>query len=175
MTLSTRPPDPVGRPSLYTDELADQICERLAAGESMRSVSRDDSMPAMSTLFKWIRELPNFTEQYARAKTESADALVEDMLDIADNQVEQPLLVDGVPLQIDGKPVMVKDAVSVNHAKLRVDTRKWAASKLKPKKYGDKMHTEHSGTINDYSDLEGDALDRKIVEMQQKLDKSRED
>tara|TARA_R110000772_G_scaffold266658_1_gene389376 strand:- start:656 stop:1141 length:486 start_codon:yes stop_codon:yes gene_type:complete len=129
----------VGRPSDYTPELADSICERLAAGESMRSVSRDDKMPAMSTLFKWIRELPEFTEQYAIAKTESADALVEDMLDIADNQVDQPLLVDGIPLEVDGKVVKVKDAVSVNHARLRVDTRKWAASKLKPKKYGDKI------------------------------------
>ena len=130
---------PAGRPSDYTAELADSICERLAAGESMRSISRDDKMPAMSTLFKWIRVLPEFTEQYAIAKAESADALVEDMLDIADNQVEQPLLVDGIPPEIDGKPVLVKDAVSVNHARLRVDTRKWAASKLKPKKYGDKI------------------------------------
>jgi len=136
---------PLGRPTLYTPELSYSICERLASGESMRSVSRDDAMPCMATLFKWLSENEAFSEQYAKAKGESADALVEDMLDIADNQVEQPLLVDGLPLQIDGKPVMVKDAVSVNHAKLRVDVRKWAASKLKPKKYGDKVDLNHGG------------------------------
>lgn len=136
---------PGGRPTDYNLEITDIICERLAAGESMRSISRDDSMPAMSTLFKWLREHEEFSQQYAKAKEESADALVEDMLDIADNQVDQPLLVDGVPLEIDGKVVMVKDAVAVNHARLRVDTRKWSASKLKPKKYGEKV--QHSGKV----------------------------
>lgn len=133
-----------GRPSIYSLELQDEICERLACGESMRSVARDESMPCMSTMFKWLRENENFSQQYDKAKIESADALVEDMLDIADNQVEQPLIVDGLPVEVDGKAVMVKDAVSVNHAKLRVDTRKWAASKLKPKKYGEKVTQEHS-------------------------------
>ena len=135
-----------GRPTTYTLDIADKICERLAQGESMRSISRDDKMPAISTMFKWIREHEEFSKQYAIAKEESADALVDDMLDIADNQVEQPILVDGVPLVVDGKVVMGKDNVSVNHAKLRVDTRKWAASKLKPKKYGDKV--THSGDDN---------------------------
>jgi hypothetical protein len=134
-----------GRPSSFTSETADAICERLANGESMRSVCRDDAMPEMRTVFRWLRTNDEFCQQYAKAKVESADALVEDMLDIADNQVEQPLLVDGIPLQIDGKLVMIKDAVSVNHAKLRVDTRKWAASKLKPKKYGDKL--ELAGSV----------------------------
>lgn len=135
-----------GRPTKYTKKLCDDICERLAAGESMRSVSRDENMPAMSTLFKWLREHESFSEQYAIAKEESADALVEDMLDIADNQVEQPLVVDGVPLtDSEGNPILIKDAVSVNHARLRVDTRKWAASKLKPKKYGDKVQKEITG------------------------------
>ena len=133
---------PGGRPTSYTKELADLICERLAGGESMRSIARDEDLPAVSTIFKWIREDEEFSVQYDRAKIESADALVEDMLDIADNQVEQPLIVDGIPFQIDGKVVMIKDAVSVSHAKLRVDTRKWAASKLKPKKYGEKLQTE---------------------------------
>jgi len=129
-----------GRPTTYSLDMADKICERLAAGESMRSISRDDSMPAISTMFKWIREHEEFSKQYTKAKEESADALVEDMMDIADNQVSQPLVVDGVPLlDKDGNPVMIKDNVSVNHAKLRVDTRKWAASKLKPKKYGEKL------------------------------------
>ena len=139
----------MGRPSKYSDDLSDQICERLACGESMRSVSRDPKMPAMKTLFRWLREKEEFRQQYARAKEESADALVEDMLDIADNQVEQPLIVDGEPVKVGGKVVMVKDAVSVNHARLRVDTRKWAASKLKPKKYGDHLTTD-SKITHDY-------------------------
>lgn len=127
-----------GRPSIYTLELADRICERLAAGESMRSVARDPDMPAMSSMWKWIRENEEFSLQYAKAKTESADALVEDMLHIADNEATQEI-------EVDGKFVKVKDGASVAHARLRVDTRKWAASKLKPKKYGEKIQQELTG------------------------------
>ena len=104
----------------------------------MRSVSRDPDMPVMSTMFKWIREHEEFSNQYAKAKTESADALVEDMLHIADNEATQELT-------IDGNKVTVKDGASVAHARLRVDTRKWAASKLKPKKYGEKIQQEITG------------------------------
>lgn len=74
-----------GRPSKYTKELADAICERLAMGESMRTVCIGETMPAMSTIFKWLRENDKFSEQYARAKQESADAMAEEILDIADN------------------------------------------------------------------------------------------
>jgi len=164
---------PGGRPTTYTPELTYLICERLSAGESLRSVSRDDGMPVMSTIFKWMREHPEFSNQYDKAKMESADALVEDMLDIADNQVEQPLLVDGLPLQIDGKMVMIKDMVSVNHAKLRVDTRKWAASKLKPKKYGERVAI--AVNTKELSDMDEEELDRLILERQRAAQQSAED
>lgn len=146
---------PVGRPSTYSLELADRICERLAAGESMRSVSRDPDMPVMSTMFKWIREHEEFSNQYAKAKTESADALVEDMLHIADNEATQELT-------IDGEKVTVKDGASVAHARLRVDTRKWAASKLKPKKYGEKIQQEITGENG--GPVEVTRVERVIVE-----------
>lgn len=138
---------PAGRPSNYTPELADLICAELSEGKSLRSICRLESMPSVQTCFTWMRAHPQFLEQYARAKEESADALVDDMLDIADNQVEQPLLVGGVPMVLDGKMVMIKDKVSVDHARLRIDTRKWSASKLKPKKYGDKVTNEHTGSV----------------------------
>lgn len=138
---------PVGRPTKYTAKLADKICERLAMGESMRSISRDKKMPCMTTLFRWLRENETFKQQYAIAKEESADYLTEEMLDIADHQVGSPLLNDdGKPvLDDDGNVILVRDAPAVNHARLRVDTRKWYASKLKPKKYGDKLQQEVSG------------------------------
>jgi hypothetical protein len=134
-----------GRPTKYSKELTDAICDRLANGESMRSICRDPEMPAISSIFKWLREEVEFSEQYALAADMRADAMAEDCLDIADNIEGQPVLIDGVPLVIDGKQVCVIDNVSVQHAKLRVDTRKWHASKIKPKKYGDKLSQELSG------------------------------
>jgi len=132
-----------GRPTIHTHDLADTICERLACGESMRSISRDPKMPASATMFRWIRDnRGGFREQYEIAKEESADALIEDMLDIADNEAEQTVVGD------DGfTEVKAVTQVGVSHARLRVDVRKWAASKLKPKKYGDKIQAEHSGGV----------------------------
>lgn len=114
----------MARPTKYTEEAADIICERIALGESMRSISRDEKMPAMSTLFRWLRENEGFSEQYARAKMESADSLVDDIISIADNESEDP-----------------------QSRRIKVDARKWVASKLKPKKYGDRIHNEHSGNV----------------------------
>jgi Bacteriophage Sf6, terminase small subunit-like len=116
-----------GRPSDFTQQLADHICGLISDGRSLRSILRDDdTMPAMSTIFKWLREHQSFSEQYTRAKEEQADALAEDMQDIADNPTGD-----------------------VQRDRLRVDTRKWIASKLKPKKYGDKVDAtiEHSGQV----------------------------
>lgn len=129
-----------GRPEVYTPELAAQICAELAQGKSLRSISRDnDWCPAPATIFEWIRTKEGFLNQYEQAKRESADAMAEDMLEIADNEAGNPLVVEGVPMVIDGKPVIVKDSPSVAHARLRVDTRKWLMSKMMPKKYGDKL------------------------------------
>jgi len=89
-------------------------------------------MPAMCSVFRWIADIPEFREQYEAAKAESADALAEDMLEIAD---EPP------PMNASGGI----DSGAVADKRLRIDTRKWLASKLKPKKYGDKLQQEVSG------------------------------
>jgi len=147
-----------GRPTDYTLKLTDVICARLSEGESMRSVCRDDSMPVLTTIFRWLREKPEFKQQYDIAKEESADSHADQMVDIADNEVSQPLIVEGKPLLVDGKPIMIVDSVAVAHAKLRIDTRKWAASKLKPKKYGDKQILEATVTTRRADELTDEQL-----------------
>lgn len=130
-----------GRPSKYTKELADAICERLAMGESMRTVCIEETMPAMSTIFKWLRENDQFSEQYARAKQESADAMAEEILDIADNGTndwETIELENGYEKEVINHEVLAR-------SRLRVDTRKWLMSKMKPKKYGDKIDMTTNG------------------------------
>jgi|SRR5690606_7101363 len=129
-----------GRPSLYTPELADTICERLAGGESMRSISRDDDMPAMSTLFKWLREIESFSEQYARAKEECADMYAEDVIEIADNATN-----DWMENNDPDNPGFKLNGEHIQRSRVRIDARKWIAGKLKPKKYGEKVSQEISG------------------------------
>jgi hypothetical protein len=127
-----------GRPTDYTLELAARICARLSEGESLRSVCKSDDMPATSTIFLWIQRHKEFSEQYARAKEESADALAEEILDIADdgsNDWMKRFSKDDP----EGAASWMLNGEHVQRSRLRVDTRKWIASKLKPKKYGDKI------------------------------------
>jgi hypothetical protein len=127
----------MSRPSDYTPELADTICADLAQGMSLRSVCGKEGMPCLSTVFNWLRTKPEFLQQYARAKEESADALTDEMLDIADDG-------DGDMTQDRHGNLKVNNE-NVQRARLRIDTRKWLASKLKPKKYGDKIEAALTG------------------------------
>lgn len=124
----------MGRPTDYTPEKADEICALLAEGISLRTICLDDDMPSKSTVFRWLRLHSEFSDQYARAKEESADALTEEMIDIADdgtNDWMERLNAEGQSLgwQVNGE--------HIQRSKVRIDTRKWVASKLKPKKYGE--------------------------------------
>jgi len=78
------------RPLEFNEAVADAICERLADGESLRSICRDDEMPAKSTVFKWLGLIPAFADQYARARETQADSLADDIVDIADNKALEP-------------------------------------------------------------------------------------
>ena len=129
-----------GRPSAWSQALQDCICAKLASGKSVRTICKADDMPGMETIFRWLRENPDFREHYARAKAEAADALVEEMLDIADDGANDWMEIhdkDGVCVgyKINGE--------HIQRSRLRLDTRKWIAAKLKPKKYGDQLDLNH--------------------------------
>ena len=74
-----------GRPTTYSPELADLICDRIVQGDSLRAISADEGFPCVATVFNWLRRHKEFLEQYARAKEEQADAFAEEILDIADD------------------------------------------------------------------------------------------
>lgn len=116
-----------GRPTDYSWEVVAPILERLADGESLRSICREDAMPSKASIFLWLSKYPDFSDQYAKAREAQADSHADDIVDIADD------------------PNLKTDPVLVQIAKLRIDTRKWAASKLKSKAYGDKVQQEHTG------------------------------
>jgi hypothetical protein len=123
--------------------LIDTICERIAQGESLRSICKTDdkAMPGLSTVFTWLAEDAKFQEQYARARETQADVFADELVAIAD---EDPALIekDG-----QGGITVLLDSSAIQRQRLRIDTRKWVASKLKPKKYGDKLDVEHAGQV----------------------------
>ncbi|SEG61156.1 hypothetical protein SAMN04488115_107313 [Bosea lathyri] len=130
-----------GRRSTFTQETADTICERIADGQSLRSICADDDMPAKSMVFRWLVSNEAFRDQYAIAREAQADALFDEILDIADTTEE------GTKSKSGPNGIETTTGDMIEHRRLRVDARKWMASKLQPKKYGDKTQLEHSGAV----------------------------
>jgi hypothetical protein len=111
-----------GRPSIFSEELATRICERLAAGETLRSVCRDPEMPCRETIRNWKRENTAFLDQYTRARADGYEDWADELLEI-----------------VDGGGDAARD-------RLRFDGRRWLLSKALPKVYGDKLaHTGADG------------------------------
>lgn len=132
---------PAGRPSDFTQELADEICERIADGESLRSICRDRGKPNKSTVFRWLEANEAFATRYAHARESQADSLVDDILLIADT----PLL--GVKTKTNEKgEIETTEGDMLEHRKLQISSRQWLAEKLKPKKYGAFKAVELTGS-----------------------------
>lgn len=79
---------PVGRPSSYTPEIAEEICKRIAGGESVRKLAMSEDMPSEQTVFNWLQGHPAFLGQYLRAREARAhvrfeliDQTLEDLRD----------------------------------------------------------------------------------------------
>ncbi len=115
---------PVGRPSIYTEELADTICTRLAEGESLRSICRDEAMPAMSSVLLWVVDgrHKEFSAQYARARQAQGYYYADAMLEVAS--------------------LVGREELSPQAAKVIIDTYKWTAERNAPKAYGAKAGEE---------------------------------
>jgi hypothetical protein len=126
---------PRGRPSKFSPELGAEICGRLAGGESLYSICKSDHMPDIVTVYRWMVKDEDFRQQYARAREDQAETHADQMQEIAD---EMP------PLDANGRT----DSGWVQWQRNRIDTRKWIAAKLKPKKYGDKVDLNHGGGIS---------------------------
>ena len=129
------PKKKMGRPSIYSQDLADEICVRLSSGESLRQICRDDDMPAQSQVYVWLNRHPDFAEQYTRAREEQAETHADEIVSIAD---ETPALLE--VRDKDGNVIDIKlDSAYIAWQKQRIDSRKWNASKQRPKKYGDRV------------------------------------
>lgn len=114
----------MGRPSIFTDELANEICERVSLGRSLRSVCLDKDMPTKTTVMRWLDENEDFCDQYRRACEDRETTYFEEMLTIADE--------------------VLPETAEVARAKLRIDTRKWVLARMNPKKYSDKVQEDNA-------------------------------
>lgn len=148
---------PRGTPSKFTEELFQKIIERIADGEPLRQICRDEGMPSYRTFYNWIDEDDKLLKsedekvrntslklasRFARARDDGHDAIAEETLKIADdgtNDWMEKQDKDGrnIGWQLNGE--------HVQRSKLRIETRLKLLAKWNPKKYGDKMEVSGPG------------------------------
>lgn len=118
-------------------EVFNTICDELEKGFSLRSILRRENMPSSRTFFKWIDEDTNKVKQYERSVELRSELLFDEIIEIADKQGED------VGEDEQGNKVINHNIVQRN--RLQIDARKWALSKMLPKKFGDKLDVSSLG------------------------------
>lgn len=144
----------LGRPSDYNDELASDICQKIANGQALSSICDGLGMPTVKTVMNWLEKHPDFLQLYARAREVQGDLMDELIMATA---TAAPVI------DPDGRV----DNGDVAHRRLKIDALKWRAAHLRPKVYGLKQVMEHTGkitleqsiaqTINEQKKLEKEA------------------
>ncbi len=137
---------PAGRPITYTKELGEEICLAISTtGKGLTRLCKENPhWPCRQNIFEWRIKIKEFGDMYAKAKQEQIEYLVDETLEISDES--------GFDAHVNEKGEAVCDSEAINRARLRVDTRKWLASKLAPKLYGDKVSNETTLTIKNQED-----------------------
>lgn len=105
----------------YTPEMANQICQMVAEGRTLRQISADIGF-SMGTILNWVTK-PEHVEQYAAARDAASDIFETEILEAA-------LAVSPDTAAAD---------------RVKIDALKWAAAKRSPKKYGERVQNEHTG------------------------------
>jgi len=125
----------VGRPSKYTPALADKICDLIAQGQSLVKICKAENMPSRIAVLRWVSQDEEFRDKYTHARELQAEFYAEQIIEISDDSARD--------MRLDGNGEEVVDHDHIARSRLRVDARKWYASKVAPKKWGDKL--QHGG------------------------------
>jgi hypothetical protein len=128
----------MARPTIYSEALANEICEWIANGGSLNAYCKQPNTPSMSAVMGWLftNKQDGFVEKYARAREAQAEVLADEIIAIADGDEHDTIITE------DG---IQKNREVIERSRIKIDARKWVAAKLLPKKYGDKLE------INDVS------------------------
>jgi len=133
---------PIGRPSKYSQTIADKICEQISTTcKGLVTICKSKGMPSTVTVYAWLNdpEHNDFLNNYRRARETQADILADEIITIADTC--------RIGKKIINKPTGIEttEGDMVERSRLMIDARKWKASKLAPKKYGDKLDVTTNG------------------------------
>jgi hypothetical protein len=128
---------------MFLQEVADAICERIAEGEPLRAICREEGMPTDRTVRNWVVEYPEFASAIARARLAGFDVIAETCLEIADDSRNDYMEKAGKDGEAGG---VAFNAEHVQRSKLRIETRLKLLAKWDPKRYGEKIEQTLQGT-----------------------------
>ena len=138
----------MARPTIYTQDIADEICRRLSEGESLREICKDAHLPTARAVHYWLLEPEHreFFQQYTRARELQAHMLADEIIKISDDATNDWMERRSEAEKGAGiNNGYVLNGDHVQRSRLRVDSRKWYVSKVLPKIYGEKVTAEVSG------------------------------
>lgn len=138
-----------GRKSTYTPEIVAVICERIANGEPLRQICRDDGMPGWVAVYDWMHKYPEFGEHIARARILGHEAIAQETLAIIDAEPERTAMGN-------------IDTGHVQWSRNRVEQRLKLLAKWSPKLYGDKVETTLKGDAD--NPLRIERIERVIID-----------
>jgi hypothetical protein len=131
---------PRGGQTIYTREIADEICKLMSEGATLNQICRRPGMPSRPTVLNWaLEDRDGFSDRYARARDHLIDHWADEAMDIADDSSNDFIERE----QQNGDSKVVANREAIERSRLRVDTRKWMLTKLKPQRYGDKVDLKH--------------------------------
>jgi len=108
---------------MYSDELADDICELIMSGKTLIGIAALEGFPSPATICRWLNDKPEFESKCARARLMQAELMDEMILQTADSVDED----------------------NFQASKVKLSAYQWRAAKLAPKRFGDKIIAEHQG------------------------------
>lgn len=150
--------------SVYTRDIENEIFDRLAAGEMLSNICLDEHLPSSFTVRRWLRDdLNGMANRYDIAREAQGDQLAEQVITIADDKSE-----DYIEITVNGQKRIIVDKENIQRSRIRADNRKWLASRINPKKYGDRVTNEHTGEgggpmrheVRSLSDFYGSKIDK---------------
>lgn len=155
----------IGRPSIFSEELITSICERVALGEPLRQICREEGMPAWTTIYSWLNSDKSLSERFAHARMLGEECIAQECLDIADNASNDWMEYHDK----EGESLGWKlNGDHVQRSKLRIETRLKLLAKWNPKKWGEKVAIGGADDLPPVRSLAENDLEQQIAMLQAK-------
>jgi hypothetical protein len=155
-------PKKMGRPSAFSEDLAAEICERIALGETLTSIVAEPHMPDPATVWRWQRADDEFRKRIAHAREEQTRVWADQIIDLSDDSTNDWT----TRTRANGEPERVLDREHIERVKVRISSRQWLMARINRADYGDKSQIDVTHGLQTTDDAE---LAAKIRDLGEKL------